>query len=101
MVLVIGEEMNNLAEHIVRIVLARKSECGVSTTFLANRIGMTPPSLRSVFRGERNLMADEFIRLCIFFNLKISDFYPAKIGLVVRSDSSAPLPDDSSSLKTQ
>ena len=72
--------MNNLSKYIIQILNDRRQLQGINTSELANRLGMSPAALRATLRGDRNLIADEFVLLCGYFHLEIRDFYPMKLG---------------------
>ena len=72
--------MNNLSKYIIQILNDRRQLQGINTSELANRLGMSPAALRAALRGDRNLIADEFLLLCVYFRLEIKDFYPMRLG---------------------
>lgn len=72
--------MNNLSKYIIQILNDRRQLQGINTSELANRLGLSPAALRAALRGDRNLIADEFVLLCGYFRLEIRDFYPMKLG---------------------
>ncbi len=74
--------MEHLSEHIARFINERRQSYGMTTTELAKRVNMSPIALRAVFRGERNLMADEFVLLCSYFRIEIGDMYPVRLGKI-------------------
>lgn len=73
--------MDRLSKHIIRTINSRRQRYGINATDLAKRLSISPTALQAVFRGDRNLQADEFVLLCSYFSLDIKDFYPLKIGV--------------------
>lgn len=56
------------------VINQRISERGITIAELARRVEMDSEILRRCIRGERNLRADEFVRVCVELDLKLDDF---------------------------
>lgn len=53
---------------------AARAERGISVAELARRIGVDRKRLWYVLNGQREMRVDEFIRLCVFFDLGLGRF---------------------------
>lgn len=59
---------------IVSKLRAVREERGISYAELARRLGVDGKRLWYVLNGNRTMRADEFLRLCAFFNLGLGHF---------------------------
>jgi len=50
------------------------SKRGIPVSELSRRVGMNDESLRRGLAGNRNIRADEFVRLCHELKLDVNDF---------------------------
>ena len=50
------------------------SKNGISQTFVAELLGLSPANLSATFKGRRRLKADELIIFCEHYKLDISFF---------------------------
>ena len=83
-------------EHI-DLIAARMEEArferGIPVAELARRIGVDRKRLWRVLNGERAMRADEFVRLCVFFEMGIGAFATADLIREIRSGSIAEEPE--------
>lgn len=59
------------------VIARRVNDRGISVAELARRIGMNSELLRRCLVGERKIVSDELIALCIELELDIPDFVSA------------------------
>lgn len=54
---------------------------GISVAELARRASIEPKRLWRILRGERQMKADEFVRLCVVLGLDFRRFVPKDMAL--------------------
>lgn len=59
------------------VIAKRVNDRGISIAELSRRVGMNPELLRRSLVGERKIVSDELIVLCIELELDIPDFVSA------------------------
>lgn len=67
-----------LEDHILTILKSSRRKQGISIAELARRIGIDRKRLWYILSGQRAIRADEFVRLCAFFNLGLGCFLDRK-----------------------
>lgn len=56
------------------VIKGAQERRGISTAELARRTDIEYEALRTAINGNRNITAEEFVRLCIELELDIDDF---------------------------
>ena len=74
-----------LEEHILTILKSSRRKQGISVAELARRIGIGKKRLWYILNGQRAMRADEFVRLCAFFDLGLGCFLDRKTVEELRS----------------
>lgn len=64
---------------------AAREERGISYAELGRRIGIDGKRLWYILNGDRTMRADEFIKLCAFFNLGLGCFIDKETVAGLRS----------------
>lgn len=64
---------------------AAREERGISYAELGRRIGIDGKRLWYILNGDRTMRADEFIKLCAFFNLGLGCFIDKETVASLRS----------------
>lgn len=78
-------------DHAKRIIMALnriKDARGISVAELARRAGIDSKRLWYILDGQRNLRADEFVRLCIVLNVGMRPFLPREMAIMGKATTS-------------
>lgn len=59
---------------VINRIEEKRKEQGISVAELARRIEVDRKRLWYVLNNQREIYVEEFIKLCIFFNLEIKDY---------------------------
>ena len=79
------QTMKHLENRIVMTFQSSRRKQGISTAELARRIGVGKKRLWYILNGQRVMRADEFVRLCAFFDLGLGCFLDRKTVEQLRS----------------
>lgn len=66
--------MSELEDSIIRCLSVARKKQGISIAELARRIGVDMKRLWYILNGQRAMRADEFVKLCAFFDLGLGRF---------------------------
>ena len=69
----------NHSQYIVERLDVARDERGMSVAELARRTDVPVKRLRYIFNGDRQLRADEFVRLCVVLNMGTRQFVPREM----------------------
>lgn len=69
----------NHEEFIVALMEEERNFRGISVAELARRASVNPKRLWRIFRRERQMKADEFVRLCVVLGLDFRRFVPKEM----------------------
>lgn len=67
-----------LEDHILTILKSSRRKQGISIAELARRIGIDRKRLWYILNGQRAMRADEFVKLCAFFDFGLGRFIDRK-----------------------
>ena len=81
------------AGRMVAIIEQAREARGISVAELARRVGVDRKRLWRVLKGERAMRVDEFVRLCVFFEMGIGAFATEDLIREIRSGSIAEEPE--------
>ncbi len=79
------QTMKHLENRIVMTFQSSRRKQGISIAELARRIGVGKKRLWYILNGQRVMRADEFVRLCAFFDLGLGCFLDRKTVEQLRS----------------
>lgn len=79
------QTMKHLENRIVMTFRSSRRKQGISIAELARRIGVGKKRLWYILNGQRVMRADEFVRLCAFFDLGLGCFLDRKTVEQLRS----------------
>ena len=71
----------NHGEFIAALVEEERDFRGISVAELARRASVEPKRLWRILHGEREMKADEFVRLCVVLSLDFRKFVPKEMVL--------------------
>lgn len=71
----------NHEEFIAALVEEERDFRGISVAELARRASVEPKRLWRILHGEREMKADEFVRLCVVLGLDFRRFVPKEMVL--------------------
>ena len=66
--------MEDIEQGIISTIESARMDRGISVAELARRIGMDRKRLWHVLNGRRKMRVDEFLKLCIFFDMGLGRF---------------------------
>ena len=88
---VIGDEMDQLSEHIIEVINDRKEEICISIVELSRRTGIKEIPLGNALRGERKLSAAELVRICWYMDINMSGLYLPEMKEAFKRETGAPI----------